>query len=70
MFKEIFNSRFVRGTVFHSIELDWRSDKVLSVLFHRSAVTLYLIYILWAIASLAVKWPILVATDGEIVARA
>lgn len=72
MFKRIFNSRLVRDTVFHPIELEWKSDKVLSVLFHRSAVTLYLIYVLWAAASLVLRWPPLHAggTDiGEIIAE-
>lgn len=65
MFKRIFNSRFMRNTVFHPIEMDWKSDKVLSVLFHRSAVTLYLIYVMWAVASLVIKWPLLDEHPGE-----
>lgn len=69
MFKTIFGSRLLRDTVFHPIEMDWKSDKVLSVLFHRSAVTLYLIYILWAFASLILRWPILDPHDGEIISE-
>lgn len=57
----------LRGTVFNPIGVDWRSDKVLAVLFHRSAVTLYLIYFLWAVVALIASSPILIVGQSDLV---
>jgi len=57
--------KFIDRTVFHRIGDDWGPDKVLAVLYHRSAATLYLIYFLWGIASIFGSIPTLVEAQGD-----
>lgn len=57
--------RLLKNTVFEPIADDWKPDKVLAVLFHRSAATLYLIYFLWGSTSIVGSIPTLVNTQGD-----
>jgi hypothetical protein len=57
--------QFISHTVFRPIGPDARPDKVLVVLFHRSAALLYLIYSLWGISSIFGSIPSIVQTQGD-----
>ena len=59
--------QFISNTVFSPMDKIWIPDKVLAVLFHRSAATLYLIYSLWGITSIFGSLPSIVAAQGDIV---
>lgn len=58
--------KFISHTVFTPIGNDWFPDKVLAVLFHRSAATLYLLYALWGVASLFRYAPYIMAGKGDL----
>lgn len=62
--------RFISRTVFNPIGKDWQTDKVLAVLFHRSAATLYLIYFFWGLSSIFVHIPSLTEEQNDIVQTA
>lgn len=59
--------KLLNNTVFNRIEKDWKPDKVLAVLYHRSAATLYLIYALWGVASVFGSIPTIVAAQGNLI---
>lgn len=56
----------LKNTVFEPLEDDWKPDKVLAVLFHRSAATLYLIYFCWGISSIIGRIPSIVEAQGDL----
>lgn len=57
--------RLLKNTVFDPIAEDWASDKVLAVLFHRSATVLYLIYFFWGVSAMVGSIPTLVRAQGD-----
>jgi len=59
--------KLISNTVFNPIGPDWKPDKVLAVLFHRSAATLYLIYALWSVAAIFGSIPSIVQLQGDLV---
>lgn len=56
----------LKNTVFEPLEDDWKPDKVLAVLFHRAAATLYLIYFLWGVSAIIGRIPSLVEAQGDL----
>lgn len=59
--------KFISKTVFNPIGKEWYPDKVLAVLFHRSAATLYLIYFFWALSSIFWEIPSIILLQGDVV---
>lgn len=61
--------KFISHTIFNPVEKDWKPDKILAVLFHRSAATLYFVYFLWALfSSIFGKFPSAIQGQGDFVA--
>jgi len=57
--------KFISKTVFNPIGKEWLPDKVLAVLFHRSAATLYLIYSAWGVAAIFGSIPTIINFQGD-----
>lgn len=58
--------KLLKHTVFEPLNDDWAPDKVLAILFHRSAATLYLVYFLWGVTSIAGSIPALTQAQGNL----
>lgn len=59
--------KLLERTVFNPIGGKWSPDRVLAILFHRSAATLYLIYGCWGLVSIFGSIPTLVHFQGDVV---
>lgn len=62
--------KIISRTVFSPIKKDWTLDKILAVLFHRTAVTLYFLYFLWGIATILRLLPGVLSFHGDIITTA
>lgn len=58
--------KFLSTTVFNPLEKVETPDKILAVLFHRSAATLYLIYFAWGLTSLFQLIPTIFMQQGSL----
>jgi undecaprenyl pyrophosphate phosphatase UppP len=58
-------SNIVGRSVFKPLPKDQEMNSLLTVAFHRSAATLYMLYFLWGVASTVKGAPSLVQTNGQ-----